>query len=59
VLSRKRADAIVAYLIANMGLAEDRISSLGFGETRPIASNESTDGRAKNRRIDLRIMTVQ
>lgn len=55
VLSRRRADAVMSYLIANMGLSPDRFETLGFGEVRPIASNETAEGRAQNRRIDLRI----
>jgi outer membrane protein OmpA-like peptidoglycan-associated protein len=55
LLSRRRADAVMSYLTANMGLPPDRITALGFGEVRPIASNETVQGRAQNRRIDLRI----
>ncbi|MCX7063695.1 MAG: OmpA family protein [Proteobacteria bacterium] len=52
-LSQRRADAVRAYLLANMNLAAYRISALGYGETRPIANNETAEGRARNRRIDL------
>jgi outer membrane protein OmpA-like peptidoglycan-associated protein len=52
-LSQRRADAIRAYLLAKMNLAAYRISAMGYGETRPIASNETAEGRARNRRIDL------
>lgn len=52
-LSQRRADAVRAYLLARMQLAPYRISAMGYGETRPIASNETADGRARNRRIDL------
>jgi outer membrane protein OmpA-like peptidoglycan-associated protein len=52
-LSQRRADAVRAYLLANMDLAAYRISALGYGETRPIANNETAEGRARNRRIDL------
>ena len=52
-LSQRRADAVRAYLLANMELASYRISAMGYGESRPIASNESAEGRARNRRIDL------
>ncbi len=52
-LSQRRADAVRAYLLANMKLAPYRISAMGYGETRPISSNETAEGRARNRRIDL------
>ena len=52
-LSFERANAVRQYLLANMGLPEDRVSAIGYGESRPIASNETKEGRAKNRRIDV------
>ena len=52
-LSQRRADAVRAFLLANMNLAAYRISAMGYGETRPISSNETAEGRARNRRIDL------
>ncbi len=52
-LSYERAMAVKQYLLANMGLDDSRITALGYGETRPIASNETGEGRAQNRRIDL------
>ena len=46
-----------AYWIANhfvrRGIARDRITSVGYGEVRPIASNNTAAGRAKNERIEL------
>ena len=52
-LSQQRADAVTQYLLANMDIDRSRISSIGYGETVPIANNETKEGRAKNRRIDL------
>ncbi len=52
-LSQDRADAVKAYLMANMGLDESRIKAVGFGESNPIANNETSEGRTKNRRIDI------
>ncbi len=52
-LSQRRADAVRAYLLDHMKLATYRISAMGYGETRPIASNDTAQGRARNRRIDL------
>ena len=51
-LSERRANAVAEYLMANM-LVEFPINSEGFGESKPIASNDSPEGRAKNRRIDI------
>ena len=54
-LSRSRAEAVGAYLNTELGLAPFRVSAVGYGETRPIANNETPQGRARNRRIDIRI----
>jgi outer membrane protein OmpA-like peptidoglycan-associated protein len=55
LLSEERAMAVRTYLLANMTVAPERIAAVGYGESRPIANNESEEGRAKNRRIDLTI----
>lgn len=52
VLSHARADAVAAYLIAN-GAPADRVISQGFGEARPVDTNKTKRGRARNRRIDF------
>jgi len=52
-LSQQRAEAVKAYLLANMDLPESRVKAVGYGESRPIANNETPEGRAKNRRIDV------
>ena len=54
-LSRSRAEAVGAFLSDELGIAGFRIRAMGFGETRPIANNETAQGRARNRRIDVRI----
>lgn len=54
-LSQKRAEAVTQYLQSNMQIDPSRISSIGFGESRPLASNETEEGRAKNRRIEIKI----
>jgi OmpA-OmpF porin, OOP family len=53
LLSQDRADAVKDYLVRNAGVNVERISSIGYGEARPVASNETPEGRARNRRIDL------
>ncbi|GAB4341848.1 MAG: hypothetical protein Kow0037_28790 [Calditrichia bacterium] len=52
-LSQKRADAVRAYLVANMTLDPTMITAVGYGERKPIANNETPEGRQKNRRIDI------
>ncbi len=52
-LSQRRADAVREYLLANMSISEQRISAIGYGEARPIASNDNAAGQARNRRIDI------
>jgi len=51
-LSQRRADSVRAYLV-NRGVGGDRLKTQGFGESRPAASNDSDEGRAKNRRTEL------
>ncbi len=56
LLSQKRAEAVRDYLIANQPMAPERISAVGYGSERPLASNATPAGRAINRRIDIRII---
>lgn len=58
ILSQDRADAVKQYIVTNFGRNPERISSIGYGEARPVATNETADGRARNRRIDLIIRTA-
>jgi OOP family OmpA-OmpF porin len=51
-LSQRRADRVVQYLV-NEGVAVARLSGVGYGAKRPIASNDAEDGRADNRRIEF------
>lgn len=53
-LSEKRALAVKNYLIDN-GIDENRMRSQGFGETQPVATNDSSAGRAKNRRVEFKV----
>jgi len=57
-LSQQRAEAVVEYLIANKTLPSDKIMAVGFGSVRPLASNETPEGRAINRRIDVIITPI-
>ncbi len=52
-LSQRRAESVRAYLITR-GIAPSRLTARGYGETRPVASNDTPEGRAHNRRVELR-----
>jgi large repetitive protein len=54
-LSDRRADAIVAYLI-EQGIDAGRLDAVGYGETRPIATNDTVEGRQANRRVEFTIL---
>jgi OOP family OmpA-OmpF porin len=55
-LSLRRADAVFRYLV-NHGVAPDQMHVVGYGESRPVASNDTESGRAQNRRVELRVVT--
>jgi OOP family OmpA-OmpF porin len=52
-LSKKRAEAVKSYLVKQHGIAAARLTSEGYGDTKPLAPNKDEDGRAKNRRVEL------
>lgn len=54
-LSQERAESVQQYMINAMRIPTYRLIATGYGETRPVASNETAAGRARNRRIDIRI----
>ena len=56
-LSQDRSDAVRAYLIS-VGVAGDRIMSIGFGADKPVGDNKTSAGREKNRRIEFRLLTA-
>ncbi len=51
-LSNRRAASVKAYLVGK-GIAENRLSSTGYGETKPVADNKTAKGRAQNRRVEM------
>ena len=52
-LSQERAESVMQYMINAMRIPTYRLIATGYGETRPVASNETESGRARNRRIDI------
>lgn len=54
-LSQRRANSVRGYLVAH-GVDADRLTTEGFGETRPIATNATAQGRARNRRVELHVV---
>ena len=55
-LSSQRAVNFMRYLIADGSLKPERFSAIGYGEYRPIMTNETPEGRSKNRRVEVLIM---
>ncbi|UCD95213.1 MAG: OmpA family protein [Candidatus Zixiibacteriota bacterium] len=58
-LSSARATEVVRYLIENHVVGPGRISALGYGEYRPLKQNNSAENRARNRRVDVVILTAE
>ena len=56
-LSQRRADAVKTYFVTR-GVASERLQSIGYGPTRPIANNKTQSGRATNRRTEFRLINV-
>ena len=52
-LSEARAKAVADYLVNKLKLTPDKLPAAGYGESRPIAGNDTAEGRARNRRIDI------
>jgi outer membrane protein OmpA-like peptidoglycan-associated protein len=52
-LSQKRTESVKTYLMSK-GIMESRLTAVGFGESKPIADNNTSEGRAKNRRVELK-----
>lgn len=57
-LSDRRADAVIQYLAAQHNIPAYKIYAIGLGKDKPVDSNKTNEGRAKNRRVDVRLMTV-
>ena len=56
-LSQRRADAVIRYLVENHNIPLRRIvTPFGYGETNPVADNETSEGRAQNRRVEIKLL---
>ncbi len=56
-LSEKRADSVMQYFVAK-GVARGRMSAYGYGERYPVAANDTPEGRALNRRVEIEILNM-
>ncbi len=54
-LSERRANAVRDVLVNQYGLAAERVNAVGYGETRPVADNSTSEGRAINRRVEAEV----
>ncbi|MDF1549059.1 MAG: OmpA family protein [Bacteroidales bacterium] len=54
-LSQQRADAVCNYLISK-GVVRNKLIAVGYGETKPIETNETEEGKAKNRRVEFKVL---
>jgi len=58
ILSQGRAESVMGYLVSK-GIAQSRITAVGYGYTQPIADNSTENGRALNRRTEVRILNLK
>jgi len=56
-LSERRATTVKKYLVKEGGIDAARLTTVGYGETKPVASNKTKEGRAKNRRVEILILS--
>ncbi|MGZ3593463.1 MAG: OmpA family protein, partial [Syntrophales bacterium] len=55
-ISLKRAESVKKYLIDKFNISGDRLVVKSYGKSKPIADNKTKEGRAKNRRVEIRII---
>jgi outer membrane protein OmpA-like peptidoglycan-associated protein len=58
-LSERRAESVRSYLVEKFGIESSRLSTKGYGYTKPVATNETAEGRQRNRRIDAMLECVK
>lgn len=56
-LSERRAAAVKDYLVKEAGVSSSRITAAGHGKANPVADNDTEGGRAKNRRVEISILS--
>jgi outer membrane protein OmpA-like peptidoglycan-associated protein len=56
-LSQRRANAVIQYLASEHNVPAHKIYLIGLGKDKPVESNQTREGRAKNRRVDVKLMT--
>lgn len=56
-LSSARAISVYEYLVNNKGFDKDKLSAVGYGENHPYDTNDTVEGRSKNRRVEFKILT--
>jgi outer membrane protein OmpA-like peptidoglycan-associated protein len=54
ILSQNRVDAVMQYLI-DKGISASKLEAIGYGKTRPVATNNTAMGRALNRRVEIEL----
>ncbi len=57
ILSDKRSNSIVEFLVEN-NIVSNRFVARGYGEAQPLLTNDSEENRAKNRRVELKVLSV-
>ncbi|TNE77751.1 MAG: OmpA family protein, partial [Gammaproteobacteria bacterium] len=55
-LSQKRAESVRNYLV-DLGVASDRLEANGYGESKPVRSNDTEEGRERNRRVEFNVIS--
>jgi outer membrane protein OmpA-like peptidoglycan-associated protein len=58
-LSQARAETVSNYIIYTLGISSSQVSGIGYGESRPVAPNSTSKGRAQNRRIEFRVISTR
>jgi len=56
-LSERRAEAVKQYILKSHATKESKITAIGYGKSNPVASNDTEEGRAKNRRVEILILS--
>jgi outer membrane protein OmpA-like peptidoglycan-associated protein len=56
-LSQKRAESVLNYLV-QQGISASRLTAKGYGDTQPVAPNDTEENRSRNRRIELKVIQI-